>query len=185
MMIHSATFAIKRTLLIRISWASINWTVIVFKLTLLSLEALKIGILTSANFIFLRFSQHSFFRSFLRVDISILLILRIFIRCVRLVGDFALHHVVVILLHLLLIAHDLVQLHLTIRELAWIHFFVLCGILATHFLNMVHFYFRALLAIHVIILPLSVLPGRSGGVVILLSLKLLELCLRLTLWVVV
>lgn len=76
----------------------------------------------------------------------------------RIVCAFVRNHVIIILLYLL-ITHDLIQLHLAVRQLARVNFLVLrCIVL--HVLHVVHFYLRALLAIHVVVLPLPVPSGR-------------------------
>ncbi len=70
------------------------------------------------------------------------------------VATLVLNHVIVILLYLL-VAHDLVQLHLAVGQLARVDFLVLGCIVTAHVLHVVHFYLRPFLAVHVIVLSLS------------------------------
>lgn len=112
--ISCAALAVERALLVGVARTSVHGARIVLVLTLLSMEALEVRILARAHLVFLRFGQHCFFRSFLRVHVGVLLALLQFIRGKRLVVALVLRHEVVILLYLLLVAHDLIQLHLAV-----------------------------------------------------------------------
>lgn len=91
------------------------------------------------------------------------------------------YHVVVVLLDLL-VAHYLVQLHLAVRELPGVHLLVLRG---AYLGDLVGVHLWPLLAVHVVVLPLSLVPTRLIRIIVLVVLEMLKLRLRLVIRIIV
>jgi len=153
-------------------------------MALLPLETLEVRILSGANFVFLRIGQHRFLRNLLRIKMHVLVALLKLLGRLRVHGfvvGLAWDHVIIILLYLL-IAHYLVQFHLTVGKLAGVHLLVLS--VPAHLRDLVHIHVRPFLAVHVIILSLALGPRCLVSIIIMI-LELIELRLRLVIRIIV
>ena len=183
--VQGAALRVEGALLVRISGTPIHGAQLILVVALLPLKALEVRILARADLILLRIGQHGLLRYLLGVQMHVLVALLELFRRLRvhgLVVRFARDHVVVVLLYLL-IAHDLVQFHLTVGELAGVDFLVLRRV-RTHLRNLVHIHVRPLLAVHVVVLTLTLRPSNLMRIIIMI-LELIKLRLRLVVRVVV
>lgn len=114
MIVKGLPLLMQRRLLIRIPWAPIHGARVLLVVTLLSLVALKVRILARTDLVLLRVRQYCLLRHFLRIHVHVLLALLELFRGLRVqVVHFVGYHIIIILLNLL-IAHNLIQLHLTV-----------------------------------------------------------------------